>query len=540
MAASVAQPYSEKSDHRSPTPDSIEKELEWLIAKDEKEKVNDYESDADQSDRRLSPLPLDHRDNSLEQKSTSSPSPRHSPHPPSPSVNPPAPEPQNNSQEESSPSRVFPARDSLAIDSTERGGGPDDDDYLSYSDSQRKANEELTSMKLDLGYTDEEPPPEYDVAERVRKLNEELANEPPPDDGKERSIKFKENLVDLVAPPPPDDSEDDTIPSQDGQAKSPREQLSTEDSGTPRSEQDTDGETDRSQVSNTSEDAEDQPELESGGNKVIVERNGKFDYVNVDDLTAEERELYSIPDFDKESEETREHKPKPPNGPRPSTSGGESMSRGQGHNSRRVQSAKPRPQSHSEWNEEFTYQSPYAMTPEQRRELAEKQREEQKRKKEEEKSKERAQREKSQENEEAFKAWLRKKQEQNSQRRRSGSQQKSDDKSSNDSKTDREKAYKEWLKIKKEQAKKEKELQKREQKEYDEGWYVRPREECDRAYREWLKRKNAEIKRQREEDKQRARIHRLWLRRSRKSQQLAKAIKQAQAFRYVDYYGYRF
>ena len=51
-------------------------------------------------------------------------------------------------------------------------------------------------------------------------------------------------------------------------------------------------------------------------------------------------------------------------------------------------------------------------------------------------------------------------------------------------KTDREKAYKEWLKIKKEQAKKEKEVQKRERKEYNEGWYVRPRDECDRAYRE--------------------------------------------------------
>jgi len=39
MAAAVAQPYNEKSGHRSTTPDSIDQELDWLIEKDEKEKV---------------------------------------------------------------------------------------------------------------------------------------------------------------------------------------------------------------------------------------------------------------------------------------------------------------------------------------------------------------------------------------------------------------------------------------------------------------------------------------------------------------------
>ena len=37
-----------------------------------------------------------------------------------------------------------------------------------------------------------------------------------------------------------------------------------------------------------------------------------------------------------------------------------------------------------------------------------------------------------------------------------------------------------------------------------------------------------------------ARVHRLLARKSRKSQQLARAIKQAMAFKYVDYYGYRY
>ena len=60
-----------------------------------------------------------------------------------------------------------------------------------------------------LVFSAEEDPPEYDVAARVRQLNEELANDPTPDDDRERSIKFKDNLVDLVAPPPDYDTEDE-------------------------------------------------------------------------------------------------------------------------------------------------------------------------------------------------------------------------------------------------------------------------------------------------------------------------------------------
>jgi hypothetical protein len=56
----------------------------------------------------------------------------------------------------------------------------------------------------------------------------------------------------------------------------------------------------------------------------------------------------------------------------------------------------------------------------------------------------------------------------------------------------------------------------------------------------WLKRKNMETKRHRIEERQRARMHRLAARKSRKSLALAKAIKQSNAFKYVDYYGYRF
>ena len=56
----------------------------------------------------------------------------------------------------------------------------------------------------------------------------------------------------------------------------------------------------------------------------------------------------------------------------------------------------------------------------------------------------------------------------------------------------------------------------------------------------WLKKKNADLRKARQEEMAKARVHKLLARKSRKSQQLAHAIKQAQAFKYVDYYGYRY
>ena len=56
----------------------------------------------------------------------------------------------------------------------------------------------------------------------------------------------------------------------------------------------------------------------------------------------------------------------------------------------------------------------------------------------------------------------------------------------------------------------------------------------------WLKHKAHEARKARAAERMKARLHRLAARRSRKSTTLAKAIKDSQSFRYVDYYGYRF
>lgn len=83
-------------------------------------------------------------------------------------------------------------------------------------------------------------------------------------------------------------------------------------------------------------------------------------------------------------------------------------------------------------------------------------------------------------------------------------------------------------------------LHKRAEQEAQEGFYIRSRQECDKAFRKWLRKKYEEAKKIKADEKQRAKIHRLAARRSRKSRVLASAVRQSNAFRYVDYYGYRY
>lgn len=244
-------------------------------------------------------------------------------------------------------------------------------------------------------------PPEYNVKERLKELNEELAKEPEPEVvDREHRVGFKETLVDLVAPPPPDTSDGD-------------EEV------TPRK---------------TKPDKPESPALndkQSGDGRLVVERDGKFEVVPVDELTASERALYIPEDnVNKTAERTKVHdgsgdknnhdiynsnarhhkenlQPVPPSKPRPSTS--------TGYSRRGVRPARsPRPQ--SAWGyqshlDNFEYYSPYAMSPaekqrnQERARLREQQQIEQERRRQEEEERNRKERD------EAFLAWLEKKQE---------------------------------------------------------------------------------------------------------------------------------
>ena len=61
-----------------------------------------------------------------------------------------------------------------------------------------------------------------------------------------------------------------------------------------------------------------------------------------------------------------------------------------------------------------------------------------------------------------------------------------------------------------------------------------------RFFSRWLKKKNADVRRQQSLERQRSKMYRVQVKRSRKTQALVRALKESQAFRYVDYYGYRY
>ena len=99
----------------------------------------------------------------------------------------------------------------LDVDNRETVPGNESDltaEGQSLLDSFRK---DSTDDRWDYDEPDtEEEPSEHDlyIRERVGESNEELAKEPAPDEVRRTSIKFKENIVDLVVPPPDYDDDD--------------------------------------------------------------------------------------------------------------------------------------------------------------------------------------------------------------------------------------------------------------------------------------------------------------------------------------------
>ncbi|XP_045197008.1 coiled-coil domain-containing protein 181-like isoform X2 [Mercenaria mercenaria] len=426
------------------------------------------------------------------------------------------------------------------------------DDY-NLTEDQKRALEELDNLKTEMGCLPDEDPPEYDVTERLKILNEELKNDPTPvEKQNESKVVFKSNLIDLVAPPPDFSDEE----GEDKKQNSPKSTKTT----SPPKKQTEDKVDDNSETISTSKKS-------NSGKKdeVLIEIDGQFQLVSADDVRARDLGYTMDHDNNKENEKKQNEKnkgklqPAPPGKPRPATASASSR------RSVRTTPVKQRPQSahgatdHGSAINNFDYNSPYALSPrekqlmEERKKAHEKQRQEsERRRKEEEQNKEK-------ENQEAFEFWLKKKRE-NDRRRKI---QEEEDRKTN-AKEDRqrirdfeknkafatydilyykeenEEAFKQWLQEKQGQFKKEKLLKRRQDQEMHEGYYVRSREECEKAYKQWLKHKAIEARKARAAERNKAKLQRLAARRSRKSISLSKSIREAQSFRYVDYYGYRF
>lgn len=273
--------------------------------------------------------------------------------------------------------------------------------------------------------------------------------------------------------------------------------------------------------------------------KVLIERDGKFELVSENDVRAKDMGLPVLID---ENENVNNNttdsssnsgefnrKPAPPSQPRPSTANGNSRRSRPGSSKQRASSAGT---DRGFVLGDFNYNSPYAMSPKEKK-LAEeqaKQREQRERDKKRLEEQEKEYQEK--ESNDAFQAWLRHKREEARKRKeREGEEEK---KKRNQSPRDAEvkEAYSSWLKTKQKQQKQDKLLKRRQEMESTEGFYVRSRQECDQAFRQWLRQKNAEIRKSRANERQKIKLQRLMARRSRKANNIRRAIVFSDAFRF--------
>ena len=317
----------------------------------------------------------------------------------------------------------------------------------------------------------EEDPPEYNVTERLRQLNEELAQEDEPNDERERSIKFKETLVDLVAPPPdyPTDEEEtgEEVANPPETKSETKDQdaadevevvqvdpepidhkLSAESKNDEKSyevDEDWNSDDDKGEENNNDNKSADQnevsplvpkseklPDMKPTGDyfhatnpppvkpksnqskdkqeKILVERDGTFELINTEDLTAEERELYLASNAGDSASTTRSSgsfEPTPPKEPRPYTASLPSSRRKIVVNvaPRRAQSARAK-RADQPVLEDFNYTSPYALTEEQKREAQMQRKATASRERKQKELAKLEEEEKNRENNEAFQAWL--------------------------------------------------------------------------------------------------------------------------------------
>ncbi|XP_060581215.1 coiled-coil domain-containing protein 181-like [Ruditapes philippinarum] len=420
------------------------------------------------------------------------------------------------------------------------------DDY-NLTEDQKRALEELDNLKTELGCLPDEDPPEYDVTERLKVLNEELKNDPTPvEKQNESKVGFKSDLIDLVAPPP--DFSDD-----EGEDKKQNSPKSTKTS-TPKKQTD-------DKVDDNSETISSSKKSNSGKkDEVLIEIDGQFKLVSADDVRAKDLGYILDQDTNKENEKKQNEKnkaklqPAPPGKPRPSTATSSSR--------RNVRSApaKQRPQSaHGPTNHGSSsycdnYNSPYALSPREKQLMEDRKKALEKQKQDSERRRRQEEENKEKENQEAFEYWLKKKREND---RRRKIQEEEDRKknakedrqriqdfeqnkafatydilyykndSESDEKEENEEAFKAWLQEK--------------QGQFKEGEQINIRYVCcDKSFFRWLKHKAIEARKARSAERNKAKLQRLAARRSRKSISLSKSIREAQSFRYVDYYGYRF
>ncbi|XP_063722564.1 coiled-coil domain-containing protein 181-like isoform X2 [Symsagittifera roscoffensis] len=364
---------------------------------------------------------------------------------------------------------------------------------------------------------------ENDIEQRIQKANQDLAKQPQPQQEREKRIKFKENLIDFEAPPDNPPMSPDSTTTQDGVAPNA-----------------------------TSDETKEQ---EAGC--VLVEKEGKFELFGENEDTSKSKtasessieDILGLNDSKKSNSGETEHtnsrsnefqrEDKSERKSRPMSAPNSKAALRNGLPPVSYQNPPPRPKSAG--HDKLSRGHRSAEMIEEAKELQrQRQREESEKRRKEQDEKE----QKEKENREAFEAWCREKEAEAKEQRKKQReavkklQEQEEDKDIAENEKDKD-AFEEWKRMKSEQEKKERMFMKF-QKEEEAQWVAtRSQKDCDKAYRRWLKQK----RRQELEEKSFLLTSRassaVLTRKSRKSAQMAQAIKLAQQFKFIDHYGYR-
>lgn len=295
------------------------------------------------------------------------------------------------------------------------------------------------------------------------------------------------------------------------------------------------------------------PAIEMVGDRVLIERDGKFELVDASEIKAEYFEMLGLSPEQKESSvndvgkasDLSEDKPSAAlpkkqeisgekhstNRARPKTTGLERISARNPTSPRRkspnrTQSAKPLRRS-----DEYSYiKSRYAMT-EQQLEMKRKREEAIARRRKEEEARElEEQRRKRDDAESAFQAWLFAKNQEAKEQRLEAEKNKPDPNIPVERAKNAQSAFNEWLRTKQKQSKTERELEKSRIEEEASQFLIRDRELCDEAFKRWVRKKCADA---------RAKAAAKKKRKPRKLKKKEALPVNSEKIRFCEYYGYR-
>ncbi|XP_054443775.1 coiled-coil domain-containing protein 181 isoform X2 [Pteronotus mesoamericanus] len=412
-------------------------------------------------------------------------------------------------------------------------------DPVSDSDSENSVQESKLEGQKDLEEDEDEEVRRY-IMEKIAQANKLLQNQEPVNDKRERKLKFKDRLVDLEVPPLEDTDNYKNYFENESHVSGKLSQLQiSNESGQ-----------ENVLLSITDGSCE-----ESKDRKILVERDGKFELLNLQDIESQ-GVLLPIDNVDSTGNEPQQSSPRssspsvngvekeepvakiqgssteeplaslpqvPPN-PKtgPSSAANSDSSKGNGKPHPRMQSVTVSPVT-----------STYCLSPRQKELQKRLEQKREKLKREEEQRKIEEEKEKKKENDLVFKAWLQKKREQVIELRRVQRAKQIEDMSSRENR-DPQQAFRLWLKKKHEEQLRERKTEElRRQEEF--LFFLKGAEGRDRAFKQWLRRKRIEKLVEQQAAKERARQLRLEAKRSKQLNQLYNT-SEAKSFRFTDYY----